>query len=61
LTEKKKNQTRKEPSYEGRDEYFMDVDRFINEGMAGGSVFSRDKYTNIEEVRDLKKEAKPNE
>lgn len=61
MTENKKDQTKKEPSYEGREEYFMDVDRYINEGMAGGSVFSRDKYTNIEEARDLEKETPPNE
>ncbi|KMJ57943.1 hypothetical protein AB685_14025 [Bacillus sp. LL01] len=57
MSEKKK--TPKEPQYEGRDEYFMDVDRYINEGMAGGSVFERDRYTNIEEARDLEKEEPP--
>lgn len=61
MIEKKKEHTREEPSYEGRDEYFMDVDRFINEGMAGGNDFTRDKYTNIEEARDLEKETPPNE
>ncbi|WP_339149503.1 MULTISPECIES: hypothetical protein [unclassified Sutcliffiella] len=54
-----KEKTSKEPQYEGRDEYFIDVDRYINEGMAGGTVFERDRYTNIEEARDLKKEEPP--
>ncbi len=57
MSEKKK--TSKEPQNEGRDEYYMDVDRYINEGMAGGSVFERDRFTNIEEARDLEKEEPP--
>ncbi len=44
-------------SYEGRDEVAMDVDRFINEGIAGGSVFRYGQRTNIEEARDLESEA----
>ncbi|MFD0961836.1 hypothetical protein [Paenibacillus chungangensis] len=28
----------KEPYVEGRDDYFMDVDRMINEGLGGGNV-----------------------
>jgi hypothetical protein len=32
---------RKDSLHEGRDEYFMDVDRMMNEGLAGGNV---DKY-----------------
>jgi hypothetical protein len=32
---------RKDSQHEGRDEYFMDVDRMMNEGLAGGNV---DKY-----------------
>jgi hypothetical protein len=58
MTEKKKQSA--EPHYEGREEYYMDIDRFINEGMAGGSVFERDNYTNIEEARELTKEEPPN-
>ncbi|MCU6709208.1 hypothetical protein M6D81_10835 [Paenibacillus sp. J5C_2022] len=27
-----------EPHVEGRDDYFMDVDRMINEGLGGGNV-----------------------
>ncbi|MBM7579841.1 hypothetical protein [Jeotgalibacillus terrae] len=46
-------------SYEGRDECAMDVDRFINEGMAGGSVFRYGLRTNIEEARELEPESPP--
>lgn len=27
-----------EPHNEGRDDYFMDIDRMINEGLGGGNV-----------------------
>ncbi|WP_158289541.1 hypothetical protein [Paenibacillus flagellatus] len=27
-----------EPDHEGRDDYFMDIDRMINEGLGGGTV-----------------------
>ncbi|NLP49980.1 hypothetical protein [Bacillus sp. RO1] len=59
MTDKKKSD--KGPQYEGRDEYFMDIDRYINEGLAGGTVFERDQYTNIEEARELEKEEPPKE
>ncbi|MFD1707312.1 hypothetical protein ACFSCZ_11280 [Siminovitchia sediminis] len=44
---------------EGRDRYFMDVDRMINEGMAGGYVFMRDDTTNIEQTTDFIPEDDP--
>jgi hypothetical protein len=28
----------KEKAYEGKDELYLDIDRMINEGMAGGTV-----------------------
>ncbi len=44
--------------YEGRDEYFMDVDRMINEGLGGGTV--NDTHAGIiEESRDLETEDPP--
>ncbi|QFT88237.1 hypothetical protein FIU87_06255 [Bacillus sp. THAF10] len=61
MSDKKQKQERKDKNNEGRDEYFMDVDRYINEGMAGGTVFERDHYTNIEEARDLEIEEPPAE
>ncbi|MDQ8733046.1 hypothetical protein [Paenibacillus sp. LHD-38] len=27
-----------EPKHEGRDDYFMDIDRMVNEGLGGGNV-----------------------
>lgn len=45
--------------HEGRDKACFDVDRFINEGMAGGSVHRFHHLANIEEARDLEEEAPP--
>ncbi|MED4162333.1 hypothetical protein [Halalkalibacterium halodurans] len=50
----------KRPSseFEGRDEFFMDVDRMINEGLGGGTV--NDTHAGIiEEARSLEKEEPP--
>jgi hypothetical protein len=47
--------------YEGRDKAYMDIDRMINEGMAGGNVHARPDSTNIEEARDLVEEQPPYE
>ncbi len=52
---------RKDLEYEGKDEAFLDVDRFINEGMAGGTVHRFHNSTNIEEARDLVQEDPPNQ
>ncbi|WP_199426295.1 hypothetical protein [Thermaerobacillus caldiproteolyticus] len=54
-------QARKDSHYEGRDKYYMDIDRMINEGMGGGYVHARSDVTNIEEARDLTKEEPPHE
>ncbi|WP_010283552.1 hypothetical protein [Bacillus timonensis] len=56
----KKGKEREDLQYEGKDEVFMDVDRFINEGMAGGSVYRFHGQTNIEEARELEEEEPPN-
>lgn len=45
--------------YDNRDSVFLDIDRIINEGMAGGNVFTSGKHVNIEEARDLIEENKP--
>ncbi|WP_185819520.1 hypothetical protein [Salibacterium salarium] len=39
--------------------YEWDVDRMINEGMAGGNTHSIGKKEQIEEARELKKEEPP--
>lgn len=44
---------------EGKDKHYLDIDRMINEGMAGGTVFNRKDKTNIEEARDTAKEEPP--
>lgn len=44
---------------EGRDHYFVDVDRMVNEGMSGGSVHMRNDTTNIEEAIDFFPEDPP--
>ncbi|MBB6443455.1 hypothetical protein [Bacillus benzoevorans] len=51
----------KDSRFEGRDDLFMDVDRMINEGLAGGMVYSAADNTNIEEARDLIRETPPNQ
>ena len=51
MSKEKKN----EAHTEGREEFFMDVDRMINEGLGGGMV-SDDQTGIIEEARKLEKE-----
>lgn len=48
-------------NYEGRDDVFLDVDRMINEGLAGGVVHYANNKPNIEEARDFPREAQPNQ
>jgi len=45
--------------YEGRDKVSLDVDRMINEGLAGGKVQGKESHVNIEEARNLHPEDKP--
>ena len=46
--------------YEGRDKVYVDVDRMINEGMAGGTVHRIDSSPKIEESRNFYPEDPPN-
>lgn len=46
-------------NHEGRDKAFLDIDRMINEGLAGGTVHTHKQATNIEESRELAKEDPP--
>ncbi len=46
-------------NYEGKQKAFLDVDRFINEGMCGGSVHMRAESTNIEEAVDIVEHEEP--
>ncbi|MGO4887514.1 hypothetical protein ACJ2A9_07150 [Anaerobacillus sp. MEB173] len=45
--------------FEGRDKFFMDEDRMVNEGMAGGTVSMEFDSSQIEETIDFEKEARP--
>lgn len=54
-----KNLVDKDSKYEGRDHYFIDVDRMINEGMAGGTIIHREDYKQIGEARSFEKEEPP--
>lgn len=60
---KKKNegQFAEDLQNEGRDKAYVDVDRMINEGMAGGTVHRYENQANIEESCDLYPEDPPNE
>lgn len=51
--------TKKDLEFEGKDEVYLDIDRIINEGLAGGTVINREQNTNIEEARDLSEEEPP--
>ncbi len=55
---KKEEEQKKEqgPLYEGRDRYWMDIDRMVNDGMAGGIVAP---YTGISELPPLREESPP--
>lgn len=50
---------KKDTIHEGRDKYAMDVDRMINEGMAGGTVDLRYNNPQIDEAVDLEEEEPP--
>ena len=50
---------KKDATHEGRDKYAMDVDRMINEGMAGGTVNLRYKQPQIGEYVELEEEQPP--
>ncbi|KPL61549.1 hypothetical protein [Rossellomorea vietnamensis] len=49
----KNDQFLPDTNYEGKEKAFLDVDRFINEGMSGGSVHMRENTTNIEEAVEI--------
>ncbi|WP_193224610.1 hypothetical protein [Bacillus sp. B1-b2] len=50
---------KKDIEFEGKDQAYLDIDRMINEGLAGGTVVNRETATNIEEARELPEEEKP--
>ncbi|MFC0523473.1 hypothetical protein ACFFGV_07730 [Pontibacillus salicampi] len=44
---------KKDNQKESREQYEVDVDRMINEGLAGGTVHSKYDREQLEEARDL--------
>ena len=50
---------KKDLPYEGKEKAYLDIDRIINEGLAGGTVINRENNTNIEEARELPEEEPP--
>lgn len=46
--------------YENKDSVYLDIDRIINEGMAGGNVYTAGNSQNIEEAHDFVDEDPPN-
>ncbi|CCQ95782.1 conserved hypothetical protein [[Clostridium] ultunense Esp] len=44
---------------EGRKKYEMDVDRMMNEGMAGGNIYAQGNRVNIEEAHEFNEEDPP--
>lgn len=57
--DQKKDQFLPDTEYEGREESFLDIDRMVNEGLAGGTVFRRKDYANIDQTVDLFPEDPP--
>ncbi len=53
------NRAKKDLEFEGKDKAYLDIDRMINEGLAGGTVFNREENANIEEARELPEEEPP--
>ncbi|WP_198510287.1 hypothetical protein [Bacillus solitudinis] len=51
--------TKKDEQYEGREDYFVDVDRMISEGLGRGTV-NGTQAGKIEEARPFEKETPPN-
>lgn len=58
---KQKHTFLKDTEYDGKNMVYLDIDRIINEGMAGGTVFTAGDTQNIEEARDLHDETPPND
>lgn len=52
-------QFRQDTDHEGREKAYMDIDRMINEGLAGGVVHQNKLATNIEEAHELQAEEPP--
>lgn len=50
---------KKGPQHEGREELFVDVDRMMNEGLAGGTVNHKYEHPSVDYSHPLEKEEPP--
>ncbi|MBA2174583.1 hypothetical protein H0266_06630 [Halobacillus locisalis] len=55
---KQRNEKRNQHAPEGKDQFELDVDRMINEGMAGGTVQSVHGREQIEEAHEIPKQTR---
>ncbi|WP_226659697.1 hypothetical protein [Pseudalkalibacillus hwajinpoensis] len=53
------NKRTEDSMYEGRDKYDMDIDRMVNEGMAGGAVHQSYRQAQIEEAIPIMEQEPP--
>lgn len=60
MLKKKEDSFLPDREYDGKSTVYLDIDRIINEGMAGGNVYSADGRQNIEEAHDFYDEVPPN-
>ncbi|MFB5282695.1 hypothetical protein [Peribacillus sp. Hz7] len=60
MDDKEKYTFLKDSEYDKKDSVYLDVDRIINEGMAGGNVYTSGNNQNIEEAHEFYDEAPPN-
>jgi hypothetical protein len=51
--------TNKEKSNEGKDELYLDIDRMINEGMAGGTIANPEDLRQIGYDTDITSQEEP--
>ncbi|OOE10023.1 hypothetical protein UN64_16575 [Fictibacillus arsenicus] len=54
-----KKMSNKDKAYEGKDELYLDIDRMINEGMAGGTVADTEDLRQIGYDTDITSQEEP--
>ena len=50
---------KKDSKFEGRDKFFVDLDRMTSDGLAGGTVTNKYDHPQIEEAQNLEEEEPP--
>ena len=55
----KNNRIKKDLEHEGRGKYYLDIDRMINEGMAGGTVNHKYDHPSVGYAHDIVSESEP--